>query len=258
VLNKVDPPAAEPDKVKQQIEDDRPERLDAILIAKTGLNVPEVSATHRLPPPATLRRRSRRSSSTAGTTHLGVVVLFRVVGRAEERPAHPHGHRRRHEVDRMACSRRRCRKRPSWAGRNRLSPPRSRRRYPRRRHHYRRQPGDAASRFRPAIRSCSAASFPSMLRIENRAAMGRLRLNDASFSYEMETRRRSASASAAASSGSSTSRSSRSGSARIQPQPDRDRAVGHLQDQADRRKTVDIHNPVDMPDVVKIREIDEP
>jgi GTP-binding protein LepA len=39
-----------------------------------------------------------------------------------------------------------------------------------------------------------AAEFETL-----RAAMGRLRLNDASFSYEMETSRRSASASAAAS-----------------------------------------------------------
>ena len=52
-----------------------------------------------------------------------------------------------------------------------------------------------------------AADFEAL-----RAAMGRLRLNDASFSYEMESRPRSASASAAASSACCTSRSSRSGS----------------------------------------------
>ena len=44
MLNKVDLPAAEPDKVKQQIEDVIGlDASDAILIsAKTGLNVPEV------------------------------------------------------------------------------------------------------------------------------------------------------------------------------------------------------------------------
>src|SRR5271167_1267996 len=55
VLNKVDLPAAEPEKVKQQIEDVIGlDASDAILIsAKTGLNVPEVleAIVHRLPPP---------------------------------------------------------------------------------------------------------------------------------------------------------------------------------------------------------------
>ena len=73
VLNKVDLPAAEPDKVKQQIEDVIGlDASDAILIsAKTGLNVPEVleAIVTRLPPPkGDARRRSRRCWSTAGTT----------------------------------------------------------------------------------------------------------------------------------------------------------------------------------------------
>src|ERR1700692_4444665 len=55
VLNKVDLPAAEPDKVKQQIEDVIGlDASNAILIsAKTGENVPEVleAIVHRLPPP---------------------------------------------------------------------------------------------------------------------------------------------------------------------------------------------------------------
>src|SRR5262249_60955738 len=55
VLNKVDLPAAEPDKVKQQIEDVIGlDASNAVLIsAKTGHNVPEVleSIVTRLPPP---------------------------------------------------------------------------------------------------------------------------------------------------------------------------------------------------------------
>ena len=55
VLNKVDLPAAEPDKVRQQIEDVIGlDASDAILIsAKTGMNVPEVleAIVTRLPPP---------------------------------------------------------------------------------------------------------------------------------------------------------------------------------------------------------------
>src|SRR5450432_3061855 len=55
VLNKVDLPAAEPDKVKQQIEDVIGlDASDAVLIsAKTGLGVDKVleALVHRLPPP---------------------------------------------------------------------------------------------------------------------------------------------------------------------------------------------------------------
>ncbi len=85
VLNKVDLPAAEPDKIKQQIEDVIGlDASDAILIsAKTGLNVPEVleAIVHRLPPPkgdaaAPLKALLVDSWYDA---YLGVVVLFRVV-----------------------------------------------------------------------------------------------------------------------------------------------------------------------------------
>jgi len=85
VLNKVDLPAAEPDKVRQQIEDVIGlDASDAILIsAKTGFNVPEVleAIVHRLPPPkgdaaAPLKALLVDSWYDA---YLGVVVLFRVV-----------------------------------------------------------------------------------------------------------------------------------------------------------------------------------
>ena len=55
VLNKVDLPAAEPEKVKQQIEDVIGlDASDAILIsAKTGVGIPDVleAIVHRLPAP---------------------------------------------------------------------------------------------------------------------------------------------------------------------------------------------------------------
>src|SRR5438477_9369108 len=55
VLNKIDLPAAEPEAIKQQIEDVIGiDAANAILIsAKTGVNVPEVleAIVHRLPPP---------------------------------------------------------------------------------------------------------------------------------------------------------------------------------------------------------------
>src|SRR5690606_38569665 len=55
VLNKIDLPAAEPDKVKQQIEDVIGiDASDAVMIsAKTGLGIEDVleAIVHRLPPP---------------------------------------------------------------------------------------------------------------------------------------------------------------------------------------------------------------
>jgi GTP-binding protein LepA len=69
VLNKVDLPAADADRVKQQIEDVI--GLDASgaipISAKTGLNV-EAVLEAVVEPRATERSRSRRCSSTAGTT----------------------------------------------------------------------------------------------------------------------------------------------------------------------------------------------
>jgi len=72
VLNKIDLPAAEPERIKAQIEEVI--GLDASqavpISAKTGLNIEAVleAIVTRLPPPrATRRRRSRLCSSTAGT-----------------------------------------------------------------------------------------------------------------------------------------------------------------------------------------------
>src|SRR5579872_5923810 len=85
VLNKVDLPAAEPDKVKQQIEDVIGlDASNALLIsAKTGIGIGDVleAIVHRLPPPkgdanAPLKALLVDSWYDA---YLGVVVLFRVV-----------------------------------------------------------------------------------------------------------------------------------------------------------------------------------
>src|SRR5438132_1907865 len=85
VLNKIDLPAAEPEQVKQQIEDVIGlDASNAILIsAKTGLNVPEVleGIVARLPPP----KGDRAATLTAllvdswYDSYLGVVVLVRIV-----------------------------------------------------------------------------------------------------------------------------------------------------------------------------------
>ena len=85
VLNKIDLPAAEPDKVKQQIEDVIGiDASNAVMIsAKTGIGIDEVleAIVHRLPPPkgdadATLKALLVDSWYDV---YLGVVVLVRVV-----------------------------------------------------------------------------------------------------------------------------------------------------------------------------------
>ena len=85
VLNKVDLPAAEPDKVKQQIEDVIGlDASNAILIsAKTGENVPEVleGIVTRLPPPRGDRDATLKALLVDSwyDSYLGVVVLLRIV-----------------------------------------------------------------------------------------------------------------------------------------------------------------------------------
>src|SRR5947199_5270781 len=85
VLNKVDLPAAEPEKVKQQIEDVI--GLDASgaveISAKTGLNVPEVleAIVTRLPAPKGDRAAPLKALLVDSwyDLYLGVVVLVRIV-----------------------------------------------------------------------------------------------------------------------------------------------------------------------------------
>src|SRR5260370_15786101 len=85
VLNKVDLPAAEPEKVKQQIEDVIGlDASNAILIsAKTGQNIPEVleAIVTRLPPPKGDREAPLKALLVDSwyDLYLGVVVLVRIV-----------------------------------------------------------------------------------------------------------------------------------------------------------------------------------
>src|SRR3981081_3633532 len=84
-LNKVDLPAAEPDKVKQQIEDVIGlDASDAIMIsAKTGLGVPDVleAIVTRLPAPKGDRSATLKALLVDSwyDAYLGVVVLVRIV-----------------------------------------------------------------------------------------------------------------------------------------------------------------------------------
>ena len=85
VLNKVDLPAAEPERIRQQIEDvigiDASEAIP--ISAKTGIGVPEVleAIVHRLPPPKGDRNKPLKALLVDSwyDTYLGVVVLVRII-----------------------------------------------------------------------------------------------------------------------------------------------------------------------------------
>ena len=136
VLNKVDLPAAEPEKVKQQIEDVIGlDASNAIMIsAKTGLNVPEVleAIVTRLPAPKGDRNATLKALLVDSwyDAYLGVVVLVRIVdGTLQEGPAHPHdGHQRglRRRPRRRVHAEADRRRTSSGPARSASSPPRSR------------------------------------------------------------------------------------------------------------------------------------
>jgi GTP-binding protein LepA len=85
VLNKIDLPAAEPERVRQQIEDVIGiDASDAIAIsAKTGLNIDDVleAIVHRLPPPKGEADAALKALLVDSwyDSYLGVVVLVRVI-----------------------------------------------------------------------------------------------------------------------------------------------------------------------------------
>src|SRR5438105_1383023 len=109
VLNKVDLPAAEPEKVKQQIEDviglDASNAIE--ISAKTGLNVPAVleAIVTRLPAPNGDRQATLKALLVDSwyDAYLGVVVLVRVVDGTLKRHQRIRmmGTSASHEVDRI-------------------------------------------------------------------------------------------------------------------------------------------------------------
>ena len=203
VLNKIDLPAAEPDRIKQQIEDviglDASEAVP--ISAKTGLNIDLVleAIVKRLPPPkgdetAPLKALLVDSWYDA---YLGVVVLVRVIDGVLKKGMRIHmmGADAIYDVERIGVFR------PKMSETRRTRPRRGRlhhradqagRRHPRRRHHHRRQARRRATRCPASSRRsrwCSAACSRSTPPTSRLCAprWARLRLNDASFSYEMET-----------------------------------------------------------------------
>jgi GTP-binding protein LepA len=274
VLNKVDLPAAEPDKVKQQIEDVIGlDASDAILIsAKTGLNIKAVleGIVTRLPPPRGDRDASLKALLVDSwyDLYLGVVVLVRIVDGTLKKGQRIRmmGTHANYEVDRVGVFT------PKLVESAELGPgdigflTASIKEVADTRvgdtiTDDRKPAAEALPGFRPAIPVVFCGLFPvDAAQFEDlRAAMGKLRLNDASFSYEMET-------SAALGFGFRCGFLGLLHLEIIQERLEREFNLDLiatapsviykmiLTDGAE----IEIHNPVDMPDVVKIKEIHEP
>src|SRR5438477_1939925 len=202
VLNKIDLPAAEPEAIKQQIEDVIGiDAANAILIsAKTGEGVPDVleAIVTRLPPPkgdagATLKALLVDSWYDV---YLGVVVLIRVVDGTMKKGQRIRmmGTSAAYDVERVGFFT------PKMTQVDELGPGEigfitaaikevADTRVGDTITDDRKPVTDMLPGFKPAIPVVFCGLFPvDAAQFEDlRAAMGRLRLNDASFSYEMET-----------------------------------------------------------------------
>ncbi|MEJ2434405.1 MAG: translation elongation factor 4 [Pseudolabrys sp.] len=202
VLNKVDLPAAEPDKVKQQIEDVIGlDASDAILIsAKTGDGVPDVleGIVTRLPPPQGDRDAPLKALLVDSwyDVYLGVVVLVRIIDGVLKKGQNIHmmGTGANYEVDRTGIFL------PKLTPVDELGPGEIGMLTASIKEVADTRVGDTITEerkpcaeplegFRPAIPVVFCGLFPVDAADfdDLRAAMGKLRLNDASFSYEMET-----------------------------------------------------------------------
>jgi len=274
VLNKVDLPAAEPEQVRKQIEDVIGlDASDAILIsAKTGENVPAVleAIVHRLPPPKGDRDAPLKALLVDSwyDVYLGVVVLLRIVDGSITK------HQRikmmrtglTYEVDRVGVFT------PKLTEAETLGPGEigfitaqikdvADTRVGDTITDDRKPTAEPLPGFRPAIPvvfcglfPVDAADFDAL-----RAAMGRLRLNDASFSYEMET-------SAALGFGFRCGFLGLLHLEIIQERLHREFNLNLIATapsviykmSLNNGKEIEIHNPVDMPDVMQIKEIQEP
>jgi GTP-binding protein LepA len=274
ILNKVDLPAAEPEKVKQQIEDVIGlDASNAILIsAKTGLNVPEVleGIVTRLPSPKGDRDAVLKALLVDSwyDSYLGVVVLLRIVDSVLRR-----GQRIRmmgtgaaYEVDRVGVFT------PKMVDVEELGPGEIGFLTASIKQVADTRVGDTITDdrkpvstplpgFRPAIPVVFCGLFPvDAAQFEDlRAAMGKLRLNDASFTYEMET-------SAALGFGF---RCGFLGLLHLEVIQERLAREFNLDLIATAPSVIykitltnenqlEIHNPVDMPDPVRIKEMEEP
>jgi GTP-binding protein LepA len=274
ILNKIDLPAAEPERIRQQIEDviglDASEAIH--VSAKTGQGIEEVleAIVKRLPPPEGDPDAPLKALLVDSwyDTYLGVMVLVRVVDGTLKKgqSIRMMGTNARYDVDRVGVMT------PKLLNTDFLSPgeigvftgsikevadtrvgdtiidEKSR-------------DAEALPGFKPAQPVVFCGLFPVDANDfeDLRAAMGKLRLNDASFSFEMET-------SAALGFGF---RCGFLGLLHLEIIQERLAREFNLELIAtapsviykllmNAGTTIELHNPADMPDVVKISTISEP
>ncbi|RDV04428.1 translation elongation factor 4 [Undibacter mobilis] len=274
VLNKVDLPAAEPEKIKKQIEDVIGlDASNAVMIsAKTGLGVPDVleAIVTRLPPPKGDRDAPLKALLVDSwyDPYLGVVVLVRIVDGVLKK-----GQRIRmigidasYEVDRTGVFK------PKLTIVDELGPGEIGMLTASIKEVADTRVGDTITDernpvdeplpgFKPSIPVVFCGLFPvDAAQFEDlRAAMGKLRLNDASFSFEMET-------SAALGFGFRCGFLGLLHLEIIQERLEREfnldliataPSVIYKMNLRDGTQ-IELHNPVDMPDVMKILTIEEP
>jgi GTP-binding protein LepA len=274
VLNKIDLPAADPDRIKEQIEEvigiDASEAVP--ISAKTGINIEGVleAIVKKLPPPkgdpdAPLKALLVDSWYDA---YLGVVVLVRIIDGSMKKGStiKMMGTNASYSLDRVGVFSPKMQEMaqlgPGEVGfftasikevaDTRVGDTITDERKP---------TADALPGFKPVQPVVFCGLFPvDAAEFENlRAAMGKLRLNDASFSYEMET-------SAALGFGFRCGFLGLLHLEIIQERLEREfnldlistapSVVYHLKLRDG--STIELHNPADMPDVMKIETIEEP
>src|SRR6187455_2989363 len=274
VLNKVDLPAAEPEKVRQQIEDVIGiDASDAVMIsAKTGLGVPDVleAIVTRLPPPKGDRDATLKALLVDSwyDVYLGVVVLVRIIDGVLKKGSRIRmmGTNAAYDVERTGVFT------PKLTLVDELGPGEigmltasikevADTRVGDTITDERNPVDEALPGFRPAVPVVFCGLFPvDAAQFEDlRAAMGKLRLNDASFSYEMET-------SAALGFGFRCGFLGLLHLEIIQERLQREfnldliaTAPSVIYKIALRNgETIELHNPADMPDPMQIEEINEP
>ncbi|WP_436012755.1 translation elongation factor 4 [Rhizobium sp. LjRoot254] len=275
VLNKIDLPAAEPDRIKQQIEDVIGlDASDAVMIsAKTGLGIPDVleAIVHRLPPPKSGDADAPLKAMLVDSwydTYLGVMVLVRVIDGVLKKgqTIRMMGTDAKYSIERVGVLT------PKMVAIDELGPGEvgfitasikevADTRVGDTITEDKRPTAQALPGFKPAqpvvfcgLFPVDAADFEDL-----RAAMGKLRLNDASFSFEMES-------SAALGFGFRCGFLGLLHLEIIQERLEREFNLDliatapsviyklSMTDGSER----ELHNPADMPDVVKIKDIQEP
>ena len=274
VLNKIDLPAAEPERVKEQIEDVI--GLDAsnsvMISAKTGIGIPDVleAIVTRLPPPQGDREAPLKALLVDSwyDVYLGVVVLVRIVDGVLKKGQRIKmmGSNAVYDVDRVGVFT------PKMVAMAELGPGEigfltgsikevADTRVGDTITEEKRPTAAALAGFKPAqpvvfcgLFPVDAADFEDL-----RSAMGKLRLNDASFSFEMET-------SAALGFGFRCGFLGLLHLEIIQERLEREFNLDLIatapsviyEIEMNDGTVIELHNPADMPDVVKIKEIREP